>query len=44
MAGLAIQSILARAMDRNEFALLSSLDLSATVDVVNIKLLVKRLR
>ena len=42
-AGLTIQSILSHALDRNEFALMSSIDLSAAFDVVNIKLLIKRL-
>ena len=43
-AGLTLQSILARAMDQNKYALMSSIDLSAAFDVVNIKLLLKRLK
>ena len=43
-AGLTIQSLLSHALDRNEYALMSSIDLSAAFDVVNVKLLVKRLR
>ena len=42
--GLTIQSVLSRAMDNNEFAMMSSLDLSAAFDVVNVKLLLKRLK
>ena len=43
-AGLTIQSLLSHALDRNEFALMSSIDLSAAFDVVNVKLLIKRLK
>ena len=43
MAGLAIQSALARALDLGEFALLANLDLSSAFDVVNVKLLLKRM-
>ena len=38
-----IQSIISRALDNSEIALMSSLDLSAAFDVVNIDLLMKRL-
>ena len=43
-AGLAIQSALARALNLGEFALLANLDLSSAFDVVNINLLLKRMR
>ena len=43
-AGLTVQSLLARALDNNDYACMSSLDLSAAFDVVNVKLLIKRLR
>ena len=43
-AGLAIRSALARALDLGEFALLANLDLSSAFDVVNVKLLLKRMR
>ncbi len=36
--------ILSRALDRNEYAMMSSLDLSAAFDVVNVKLHTKRLK
>ena len=42
-AALIIQSIIARAVDSNNFALMASIDLSAAFDLVNIKLLMKRL-
>ena len=42
-AGLVIQSILSRALDSNNFALMASIDLSAAFDLVNIDLLMKRL-
>ena len=42
--GLKIQSLLARALDDDNYALMASLDLSAAFDVVNIRLLVKRLK
>jgi hypothetical protein len=42
-AGLTIQSLLVRALD-NYYAMMSSLDLSTAFDVVNVKLLVKRLK
>ena len=43
-AGLTIQSILSRALDKNNYALMASIDLSAAFDVVNINLLIKRLK
>ena len=41
--GLSMQSLMARALDNNEYAILASLDLSAAFDVVDIRLLIKRL-
>ena len=41
--GLVLQSVLANALDQNNYALMASLDLSAAFDVVNIELLKKRL-
>ena len=38
-AALIIQSIIARAVDTDNFALMASIDLSAAFDLVNIKLL-----
>ena len=43
-AGMTIQSILARALDQDNYALMASIDLSAAFDVVNIELLIKRLK
>ena len=43
-AGLTIQSLIARALNDDNFALMASLDLSAAFDVVNVELLIKRLR
>ena len=43
IAGQRLQSVLARALDNNNFAIMSSIDLSAAFDVVNIELLIKRL-
>ena len=43
-AGLAIQAALARAIDRGKFAVVANLDLSCAFDLVNIKLLIKRMR
>ena len=43
-AGLTLQSILARALDQDNYAIMSSIDLSAAFDVVNVKLLLKRLQ
>ena len=41
---LQIQSILARATDANNYAIMASLDLNAAFDLVNIKLLMVRLK
>ena len=43
-AGLLLQSVLARALDEGNIALMASLDLSSAFDVVNIRLLLKRMR
>ena len=43
-AGLLLQSIIASAMDENNYALMANLDLSAAFDVVNVKLLLKRMK
>ena len=43
-ASLTIQSLLARSLDDDNFALMASLDLSSAFDVVNIELLLKRLQ
>ena len=43
-AGLVLQSILSHALDKNSYALMASLDLTAAFDVVNIELLLKRLK
>ena len=43
-AGLLLQSIIARAADDNNYVLMASLDLSAAFDLVNIGLLIERLR
>ena len=43
-ACLTLQSLIARALDDNKFVLMASLDLSAAFDIVNVPLLVKRLR
>ena len=42
-AGLQLQSLIARALDDDEFVAMASLDLSAAFDVVNVPLLIKRL-
>jgi hypothetical protein len=39
--GLEIQSLIARALDEDHYAIMASLDLSAAFDVVNIPLLIK---
>jgi hypothetical protein len=39
-----IQIMISRALDNNEYALLSSLDLSTAFDLVDIQLLIKRLK
>ena len=41
---LQIQSLIAHALDEDNYALMASVDLSAAFDVVNIDLLMKRLR
>jgi hypothetical protein len=43
-AGLMLKSILSRALDRNKYAMMSCPDLSITFVVVNVKLLIKRLK
>ena len=43
-AGLLLQSILSHSLDQDNYALMASLDLSAAFDVVNIELLLKRLK
>ena len=43
-AGLSIQSALARAIEQGKFAIMASLDLSSAFDLVNIKVLLTRLR
>jgi hypothetical protein len=43
-AGLAIQSALVRALDLGEFSLLANLDLSSGFDIMNVNLLLKRMR
>ena len=42
--GLVLQSLIARALDGDNYVLMASLDLSAAFDIVNIKLLLKRLK
>jgi hypothetical protein len=42
--GLKIQSLIARVLDEDNYAIMASLDLSAVFDVVNISLLIKRLK
>ena len=41
---LEIQNLISRALDEDKLVLLASLDLSAAFDVVNIELLIKRLK
>ena len=43
-AGLVIQSMIARALDDGEFVAMASLDISSAFDVVDVPLLLKRLR
>ena len=43
-AGLLVQSLISRALDEDNYALLASIDLSSAFDVVNVKLLIKRMR
>ena len=40
--GLTLQSVLTHALDENKYALMLSIDWSATFDVVNVKLLLKK--
>ena len=41
---MVLQSLIARALDDDHLVLLASLDLSAAFDIVNVGLLIKRLR
>ena len=43
MAGLLLQSLIARALDDDCYVALAGIDLSAAFDVVDIELLIKRL-
>ena len=43
-AGLTLQSIISRALDEDNYVALASIDLSAAFDIVNVDLLIKRLR
>ena len=43
-AGILLQSIISRAADNDNFAIMASLDLSAAFDLINVDLLIKRLR
>ena len=43
-AGLIIQSLIARALDRGDYSIMASVDLTAAFDVVNIDLLIRRLK
>ena len=43
-AGLAIQSALARALNQGHFALVANIDLSSAFDLVNINLLIRRMK
>ena len=43
-AGLQLQSLISRALDDNNFVAMASLDLSAAFDMVNIDLLLKRMK
>ena len=43
-AGMKLQSVIAKALDDDEYALMSSLDLSSAFNVVNVQLLIKRLK
>ncbi len=43
-AGLTLQSLIAREMDMDCYVVMSSLDLSAAFDLVNLDLLMKRLK
>ena len=43
-AGALLQSLIARAADDNQYVVMASMDLSAAFDLVNVELLLKRLR
>ena len=43
-AGLLLHSLITHALDSNYYVLMASLDLSAAFDLVNLRLLIKRLR
>ena len=43
-ASMILQSVIARALDGDEYALMATLDLSSAFDVVNVELLLKRLK
>ena len=43
-AGILLQSIISRAADNDNYVIMSSLDLSAAFDLVNVELLIKRLK
>ena len=43
-AGLALQQIIANALDEDSFAIMANLDLSAAFDLVNVELLLKRMK
>ena len=43
-AGLTLQSIISKALDEDEYAVMASLDLSAAFDLVNLDLLITRLK
>ena len=43
-AGILLQSIISRAADNDTYVIMSSLDLSAAFDLVNVELLIKRLK
>ena len=43
-AGLLLQSLIAGALDDDDYVALASLDLSAAFDIVNVALLIKRLQ
>ena len=43
LLGLTLQSLIANALDENNYIFMARLDLSAAFDIVNIELLVKRL-
>ena len=44
IAGLQLQSLISRALDDDEYVAMASLDLSAAFGVVNVPLLIKRLK